>query len=72
MKKYIAPEITVVSFKAEHGYALSNITPEYINEMALMGLQQLDDGSGNEVERSLEFYDEHNDWGDDGSNTFFF
>ena len=72
MKKYIAPQLTVVSFKTERGFALSNpnITPESINEMFLMGVQEMQDGTIQD--RSIEYYNEYNDWGSSESDNHFF
>ena len=44
MKQYIAPQLTVVSFKAERGYALSGLRQENLFDL---GFLQLDMESGN-------------------------
>ncbi len=55
-KQYTAPEMTVVSFRTERGYARSQF----------LGAE-LFSGSGNNVENHTV----HSGWGDDNNNTFF-
>ena len=78
MKKniYLAPQITVVSFRAERGYAESGniadmLNPEAMNEIAL-GLaegQLNQDVAGN----PMEDYEYRTGWykPDEGTNSFF-
>ena len=60
-KEYIAPQLTVVSFKSERGYAMSNGTP-------LADFFQLFDCA--DEQQVQESWTEHSTWDNSGDNFF--
>lgn len=60
-KEYIAPQLTVVTFKNERGYGASNGTP-------LADFFQLFDG--NDEQQAQESWSEHSTWGSSGDSFF--
>jgi hypothetical protein len=71
MKKYIAPQLTVVEFKIERGYTVS-FHPEEIDKMLLIGMEPSEVPGGEDVERPLEYYIERSDWGSVSEGNHFF
>ena len=60
-KQYTAPQLAVVTFKAECGFAISNGSP-------LAGFFQLFDGT--DGQQTQESWSEHDTWDNSGSNFF--
>lgn len=74
LKNYIAPTLTVVTFKVERGFAESNL-PEtlagqvnMILENELNGGESMDNFSSN----NLEGYTGHSEWGNVSEGNHFF
>ena len=59
-KDYIVPQLTVVSFKAEHGYFAS----DYMGQMNLMQEEFVAEG---EDARQMEYYSVQENWHSGGT-----
>lgn len=62
-KKYIAPQLTVVTFNTEYGYAISSGTP-------LIDQFQLFDFENNYESRTQESWADHEIWESSGESFF--
>lgn len=62
-KEYTAPQLTVITFKAERGYALSGGTP-------LADFFQLFDYAEMQESQTQEQWSEHSTWNSSGENFF--
>ncbi|MBR4506193.1 MAG: hypothetical protein IKP21_05415 [Bacteroidales bacterium] len=77
MKKYTAPQLTVVEFKVERGYASSLDEFSYDNlkfDMMNLGLDQNGDGTPDQNLENYTIIDGTNgnpNWGDASTNHFF-
>ena len=69
-KKYIAPGLTVASFRSERGYASSGIIvpTEQINLMINMAVMQEEENY--QYHNSIQDFTTHNDWQRDLDDSF--
>lgn len=74
-KNYIAPSLTVVTFKAERGYAESSIPDKIAGQVDMYLEMELENGEaidGTFNSQNLEGYNNHEEWGSVSQGNHFF